>query len=228
MNKIAVLTEPTPFAERSSPSQSAPADWRRELPVLIGRDVLLREVEVADAGALSSLLTSPEITRFISTPPSSVEGFERFIVASRHARAAGEGACFAVTLRGYDTAIGLFQVRQISAAADSARQLSGAMDTAEWGFAIGSPFWGSGVFEQGARLVVAFAFEQLRVRRLEARAAVQNGRGGRALRKMGAVAEGVLRKAMLCSGEWMDQALYTILESDWRRRVGAAGLSPVH
>jgi len=66
---------------------------------------------------------------------------------------------------------------------------------AEWGFALGSAFWGTGVFEEAAALVLSFAFEHLGVHRLEARAVVRNGRGTRALQKMGAVQEGVLRRS---------------------------------
>ena len=88
--------------------------------------------------------------------------------------------------------------------------------TAEWGFAIGSSFWGTGVFQDGAELVLEFAFETLGVHRLEARAAVLNGRGNGALRKIGAVKEGVLRKSLERNGQFLDQVLYAILDSDWR------------
>lgn len=191
-------------------------DWRFGLPVLTAGDVVLREVRMSDASALQSLLTTPEMTRYISQPPSSVEGFERFIAASQRLRAAGEGACFAITLKGYDTAIGIFQVRQIVPCEDEAKQFGGTIDTAEWGFALGSPFWGAGIFEQGASLVIQFAFEQIRVNRLEARCAAKNGRGNKALRKVGAVAEGILRKAFVVNDEWLDQILYAIVAQDWQ------------
>jgi RimJ/RimL family protein N-acetyltransferase len=89
--------------------------------------------------------------------------------------------------------------------------------TAEWGFAIGSPFWGTGIFADGARLVVDFTFETIKTHRLEARAAVANGRGNGALRKIGATQEGLLRKSFLRNGEYLDQVLWTILDDDWRR-----------
>ncbi len=78
-------------------------DWRFNLPVLAAGDVVLREVRMSDAPALQSLLTTPEITRYISQPPSTVEGFERFIAASQRLRASGEGACFAITLTSVET-----------------------------------------------------------------------------------------------------------------------------
>lgn len=206
-------------------------DWRFTLPVLSSGDVVLREVRTSDAPALHSLLTTPEITRFISQPPTTVDGFERFIAASQRLRAAGEGACFAITLKGYDTAIGIFQVRQVAPCEDEASQIGGSMETAEWGFALGSPFWGSGIFEQGAALVMEFAFTQVHVNRLEARCAAKNGRGNKALLKVGAVAEGVLRKAFAVGDEYLDQVLYAVVAQDWREyrnRARSAAQAFVH
>jgi len=182
------------------------SDWRSGLPVLTGGWVTLRELRTDDAASLFTLLTTEEVARFISPPPSSVEGFEKFIEWTLRQRTVGTYACFAVTLKGFDTAIGIFQVR----AGDT------GFETAEWGFAIGSAFWGTGVFQEGAGMLLEFAFDTLNVRRLEARAAVQNGRGNGALIKMGAVQEAILRKSFVKNGRTYDQVLFSILESDWR------------
>jgi ribosomal-protein-alanine N-acetyltransferase len=85
-------------------------------------------------------------------------------------------------------------------------------DTAEWGFAIGAPFWGTGAFLESARLVVDFVFGAMGVHRLEARAAARNGRGNGVLGKLGAVREGLLRKSFLRDGEYVDQVLWSIVE----------------
>ena len=87
------------------------SDWRSGLPVLTGGWVTLRELRTDDADSLFALLTTEEVSRFISPPPSSVEGFKKFIEWTRQQRTAGTYACFAVTLKGFDTAIGIFQVR---------------------------------------------------------------------------------------------------------------------
>jgi ribosomal-protein-alanine N-acetyltransferase len=186
--------------------EAVTTDWRQALPVMKGTHVLLRELRASDAPSLFALLTTEEVSRFISPPPSTVEGFERFIAWTLRQRSAGTYACFAVTLAGHDTAIGIFQVRETEP----------GFGTAEWGFALGSPFWGTGVFQEGAELVLEFAFETLGVHRLEARAAIRNGRGNGALRKVGAVQEGVLRKSFLRNGEYLDQALYAIVADEWR------------
>jgi RimJ/RimL family protein N-acetyltransferase len=151
------------------------------------------------------MLGTEEVARFISPPPTTVEGFEQFIQWTHNQRLAGTYVCFAVVPVGYDRAIGLFQVRQ----------LEPGFATAEWGFAIGSGFWGTGVFLECARLVVDFAFEEIGVNRLEARSCVRNGRGNGALRKVGALQEGVLRRSFFRNGVHLDQVLWSILREDW-------------
>jgi ribosomal-protein-alanine N-acetyltransferase len=184
------------------------SDWKQKLPTMSGALATVRELRLSDAPSLLAMLTTEEVTRFISPPPTSVEGFERFIAWTHRERAAGRYVCFAVAPNGMDAAIGLLQVRQ----------LDPGFTTAEWGFAIGSQFWGTGVFLDAANLVVEFAIEEMGVHRLEARAAVANGRGNGALRKFGAHQEGILRKSFLRNGEYLDQVLWTILHDEWRRR----------
>jgi len=191
------------FQEPIAPIVST--DWQDGLPVLSGKMVTLRELRPSDAQSLFALLTTEEVSRFISPSPSTVEGFESFIAWTLRQRTAGKYVCFAVTLKRFDTAIGIFQLRESEP----------GFGTAEWGFAIGSPFWGTGVFQEGAELVLAFAFETLGVHRLEARAAVLNGRGNGALLKVGAVQEAMLRRSFRCNGEYLDQVLYVIIEDDW-------------
>ena len=182
------------------------SDWSQHLPVLRGRQVTLRELRASDAAPLFALLSTEEVARFISPPPTTVEGFARFIAWTLRQRANGTYACFAVTLAGHDTAIGIFQLRETEP----------GFATAEWGFALGSAFWGTGLFQEGAELVLRFAFDTVGVHRLEARAALKNGRGNGALRKVGAVQEGVLRRSFLRNGEHLDQALYAIVDDEWR------------
>jgi RimJ/RimL family protein N-acetyltransferase len=190
----------------ASTVETLSSDWQRGLPTLTGKQVVLRELRQSDAPALFAMVTTEEVARFISPPPTTVDGFERFIEWTLQQRRAGVYACFAVTLRGFDTAIGLFQVREIEP----------NFQAAEWGFAIGSPFWGTGVFQEAAQQMLGFVFDTVDVHRLEARAAVQNGRGNGALRKVGAVREAILRQSLLRNGLYLDQVLYSILDVDWR------------
>jgi RimJ/RimL family protein N-acetyltransferase len=183
-----------------------PNGWRSGLPELTGSMVTLRELRAGDAAPLFAALADAEVSRFISPPPTTVEGFGRFIEWTHRQRAAGQYVCFAIVPRGSDIAVGLFQVRS----------LEPDFGTAEWGFALASEFWGTGMFADGARLVIEFAFDVIGSHRLEARAAIKNGRGSGALQKIGAIREGVLRKSLLRNGEYLDQCVWTILADEWR------------
>jgi RimJ/RimL family protein N-acetyltransferase len=207
--ELQVVERPIEQRHVESAAAEVSSDWRQSLPVLTGQQVVLRELRESDAPALFALLTAQEVARFISPPPSTLDGFERFIAWTIRQRVAGTYVCYTVTLKGFDTAIGIFQVRE----------LEPGFGTAEWGFALGRAFWGTGLFADGAGLVLEFVFDTLGVHRLEARAAVRNGRGNSALQKMGAVQEGVLRKSFLRNGEYLDQVLYAIVEDDWRARA---------
>jgi len=206
---------PSPMALEDS-LRSRSNDWRDGLPTLTGSMVTLRELRTTDAASLLVALTTEEVRRFLSPPPTTVAGFERLIAWMQKQRALGDQACFAIVPRDSDIAIGLFQVRS----------LEPGFVTAEWGFALMSEYWGTGVFVDGARLVIEFAFETLGIHRLEARAVTANGRGNGALRKIGAVREGLLRKSFRCCGEYLDQSLWTILAEEWRD-AKVAWVSPV-
>jgi RimJ/RimL family protein N-acetyltransferase len=204
---VAVQTIVPPRLGAGAPLPVVSAEWCVELPVLVGARVSLRELALGDAPALVANLNALEVQRFIAPPPSTIETFENFIVWAQCERARGRYACFAVVPHGLSEPIGVFQLRQVE----------GGFTTAEWGFALGSAFWGGGYFSDAARMVVDFAFDTVGVSRLEARSAIDNGRGNGALRKLGAVQEGVLRRAFHKGDRAMDAALWTILCDDWRQ-----------
>ena len=182
-------------------------DWHFGLPSIRGSKVTLREVRESDAPALMAMLTCEEVAEFISPLPRTEEGFKEFISEVHEQRLAGQSFCYGIVPDGYDDAMGLFQVRQ----------LEPGFVSAEWGFALGSPFWGSGVFQEGARAIIDFAFGVVGVHRLEARSIASNGRGNSALHKMGAMQEGVLRRSFIRNGRYFDQILWSILKEDWRQ-----------
>ena len=123
----------TNMTTTTSTSTVVSSDWKQGLPTLQAENVTLRELRLSDAPSLLAMLTTEEVSRFISPPPTTVAGFERFIAWTHNERQAGRYICFAVVPKGMDTAIGIFQVRQ----------LEPGFAAAEWGFAIGSAFWGT-------------------------------------------------------------------------------------
>src|SRR5262245_20693955 len=200
--------EPIRFdAPDMMPAMEVVADWKNGLPIFKSSRMMIRELVKSDAATLLALLKREEVARFISPPPTTPEGFEKFIQWAIGQRHAGNQMTFGMVPEGYDHAVGLVQVRAIAP----------NFSVAEWGFAVGSPFWGTGLFLASARTAVDFAFQHTGVNRLEARAAVENGRGNGALRKLGAVQEGILRGSLLKDGKYLDQIMWSIVASDWYR-----------
>ena len=189
----------------AAPEMKVEADWTTGLPVLQGRKMMLRELVKTDALSLLSMLSTEEVAKFISPPPTTPQGFEKFVQWAKREREAGNQITFGMVPEGCEHAVGLVQVRAIAP----------RFSVAEWGFALGSPFWGTGIFLAGARMTLDFAFQNTAVNRLEARAVVQNGRGNGALRKLGAVQEGVLRGSLLKDGKHLDQIMWSIVAQDW-------------
>ena len=217
--KVKAVTnlEPIRFdsARVAQPVIGADADWTTGLPVLKGRRIMLRELVKSDSLSLLSMLSSEEVAKFISPPPTTPQGFEKFIAWAHRERQAGNQFTFGMVPEGCDHAVGLVQVRAIAP----------RFSVAEWGFAVGSPFWGTGLFLASARMTLDFAFQHTAVNRLEARAVVQNARGNGALRKLGAVQEGVLRGSLLKDGKYLDQIMWSIVSQDWFQ--AKAAWSPV-
>jgi RimJ/RimL family protein N-acetyltransferase len=205
---MGILTRPLQTGGPAAPSPPSDATWRQGLPSFAEPGFALREVEMDDAASLLAHVATDDVSRFISPPPATVAGFERFIHWSRQHREAGHSACFAIVPEGATRAVGLFQVRSLEA----------GLVRAEWGFAMGSAYWGTGIFPAAAGHVLEFAFTAVGVARLEARAVVMNGRGNGALRKVGAVQEGLLRRSFLRHGEYHDQVLWSMLADEWHRK----------
>jgi len=193
------------------------ANWTSGLPVFKSQRMLVRELVKSDAATLLSMLRTEEVARFISPPPTTPEAFEKFIQWAIGERRAGKQMTFGIVPEGYDHAVGMVQVRATAP----------NFSVAEWGFAVGSPFWGTGLFLGSAKTTIDFAFQYTGVTRLEARAAVENGRGNGALRKLGAVREAVLRGSFLKDGRYLDQNLWSIVASDWYQ-LNALSNSTVH
>jgi RimJ/RimL family protein N-acetyltransferase len=184
------------------------SDWWVELPELVTREVTLRSLRQTDAASLVAMLSSPKVEEFITPAPATLEEARGFIEWTHSARQAGRYICFGIVPPGHTNAVGIFQIWPIEQ----------TFRTAEWGFAIGHQYWGSGLFIESARLVADFAFDTLGAARIEGRAAAENARGSAALRKLGAVPEGRLRRCFACTGGVVrDHVLWALLDDDWRR-----------
>ena len=181
-NSAAASREPLVAFPRTLHQESP--DWQSIVPMLVNGTVRLRELRCSDAPTLLAMLSTEEVSRFISPPPTTLEGYEQFIRWSHRKRAAGHYVCFGIVPAGGDAAVGIMQI-----------QLRPG-EPAEWGFAI----------------------EGMGLEQLGARAAIENGRGNGALRKVGAVCEGVIANGLVLNGRALDQYYWTVSPNDRPRK----------
>jgi len=180
-------------------------NWRAELPTLTARLVTLREPSASDLRPLMDLLLLADASRFGIDEPVSEVAVQQLLDRIARDRQAGIAFTFLVTVSSSRAVVGLVQARQIDL----------SWESAEWECTLAPSWRGTGAFLETARLVGSFAFGSVGVHRLEARVLLQNGRANGALRKLGAVQEGVLRESVRRGTSYLDQVLWSVLKEDW-------------
>ena len=181
--------------------------WHSDLPILSGRCVTVREICESDAVPLYRATASPELREFVKAPPSSVEGFGRFIARSRSERAAGRGGAFAIIPAGDTSPVGLFQINVSE----------GEFGVVEWGFVLAVSLWGKGIFAESATLILDFLFGEVAAERVQGWCARENRRAIQALKKLGAVPGAIVHDHPYFDRP-RDGQLWTIFAEAWRNR----------
>jgi RimJ/RimL family protein N-acetyltransferase len=180
-------------------------EWRQQPPQLTAKLVTLREPTSSDLRPLIDLLSLVDASRFGLEEPVSEIAVQQMLDRMARERSAGLAFTYVVTIPSTRALVGLVQTRQIDL----------SWESAEWECTIAPSWRGTGVFLETARLVGSFAFGTVGVHRLEARVLLQNGRANGALRKLGAVQEGILRESMRRGNDYLDQVLWSVLKEDW-------------
>ncbi|WP_061932556.1 GNAT family N-acetyltransferase [Aureimonas sp. AU22] len=90
----------------------------------------------------------------------------------------------------------------------------GVAQTGTLGYWMGQSFAGQGVMSQAVNVVSSFAFDVLRLHRLEAACLPRNAASIRLLEKSGFTREGYLRQYLKIAGVWEDHLLYSLLAED--------------
>lgn len=96
-------------------------------------------------------------------------------------------------------------------------------NSAEVGYVLNPTFWGKGIAVEAVLAALEFAFETLRVKRVEAKYIVGNEKSRRVMEKCGMTFEGILRKSMLIKGEYRDIGICSVIAEEYyeKQRTGA-------
>jgi len=171
---------------------------------LEGRVVRLEPLREDHAEAIAEVAT-PEIFAYLFPPAEYTEiGFREQI----RGLTAGGGFClFATVLKETGRAIGMTSYLDIR---PEHRSL-------EIGFTwIGAQWHGTAVNPEAKWLLLEHAFEKLGAVRVQLKTDLRNLQSQKAIEKLGAVKEGVLRKHMtLPDGHIRDTVMYSITDEEW-------------
>ncbi|WOC15315.1 GNAT family N-acetyltransferase [Pseudochrobactrum sp. MP213Fo] len=99
----------------------------------------------------------------------------------------------------------------------------GVAQSGQIGYWCGEPHAGQGYMYDALRLVIPFAFNELRLHRLEAACIPSNQRSVRLLEKAGFLFEGTLRSYLKINGLWQDHQLYGLIEGDEKLKTAGTG-----
>ena len=87
-------------------------------------------------------------------------------------------------------------------------------DMVEVGYMIRNDLWRQGYATEALRKILDFSFTELELHRIEADCATGNTGSIKVLEKVGMTREGLCRKILPIRGEWVDNYMYAILDTD--------------
>jgi [ribosomal protein S5]-alanine N-acetyltransferase len=174
-------------------------------------------LSIEDADALQRLASDPDVAATTRIPHPYPENAAReFIDAQLKARAEGTDYVFAIKER--NELVGMCGLHGIEN--NHAREL---------GYWVGKPFWRQGYASFGVRMVLSFAFENLRLDSIGSCALETNAASRRVLEKNGFRFEGLHpHQDPLLKRPNELLAVYEITRTEWRRFRDAPALLALH
>ncbi len=87
-------------------------------------------------------------------------------------------------------------------------------NSAEVGYSLSRAYWNQGIMTEALSAMLDFAFDEMRLHRVEAQHELDNPASGAVMRKAGMKHEGTLRGRLFNKGRYVDVALYAMLRED--------------
>ena len=169
--------------------------------------LILRPLKRMDKGDYAQMFADQRIWTFIP-PPYWKAGAQSRARAWRRLNRAGEAYHFVIRTREEDDFVGEIALHHV----DMERRM------AELSYRIVRSQWGKGFATESADRLCHWAFETLRLRRLEAMTIDGNNASEAVLTKLGFRLEGSLRERDLVGKTWLDAHEFGLLKPDYRRR----------
>ena len=199
------------------PMRSNPNEQKMKLPrqpIIETERLVLRLVNKDDLPALFVVNSDSRVFRYSPRVSwkSPADGRTWFSRIMAH-RKSGATIQFVIVLRESGHPIGTFAVFNFDQSVGSA----------EIGYVLGRKHWGMGLINEALTAFVPFAFETLKLKRLEAELDPRNVASAKALERVGFSREGCRRSNYFSKGEITDTGLYGMLNGDPRTGARSVG-----
>src|SRR4030095_5182712 len=170
-----------------------------------GSTVYLRPPAIEDRDKFIDLnRASARFYRALASPISTSQQFDNYL--SRCEQEDYEGLL--VCRRNDDVIVGSINLSQI---------FRGGFQSAYLGYQIGAPFAGRGYMTEALQLVLRYAFDKMKLHRLEANIQPNNTASIALVKRAGFTKEGYSPRYLKICGRWRDHERWAILAEDWRR-----------
>lgn len=189
--------------------------FRRDLPALEGARIQLRMPHASDHAEWAALRA--ESRDFLqkweprwAPDELSRRAFRNRLRRYRQDLDQGSGLSFFLIEKNEDRLVGGISLSNIR---------YGVAQSAHVGYWMGERFAGRGLMLDALDLLIPFAFDRLRLHRLEAACIPENTRSMRLLEKAGFQREGLLKSYLRINGVWQDHFLYALIAGQHHARA---------
>jgi [ribosomal protein S5]-alanine N-acetyltransferase len=176
-----------------------PQGFFGNVPAMDQQRVSLRAISSGDESEFLSLVReSASLHGPYMSPPSTPEAFRAHV---RRYEQPADGESLLICLRSTGAIAGMVNINSI---------IRGRFQSASIGYAAFAPAVGQGYMTEGLGLVIRYAFEQLRLHRLEADIQPGNAPSIRLVERLGFRREGYAPEMLFIDGAWRDHERWAI------------------
>jgi ribosomal-protein-alanine N-acetyltransferase len=184
---------------------------RRKSTAPVSPRVSLRRPTKRDLEEFTALnRASVRLHSGLASPPTDAEEFSRFLKRSRRQ----ECACFLICLVDGGSNVGSINLSQI---------FMGGFRNAYLGYYVGAQYSRRGYMTEAIELMLRYAFEDLKLHRLEANIQPENAASIALVKRVGFVREGYSRRYLKVCGRWRDHERWAIISEEWQDRRKGTG-----
>lgn len=169
----------------------------------------LRWFAPSDAQALFAIFSDPAVVRYWSSPEwEDISHAQAMIEETLVSYSSGEGVRLAVILKETGELVGQINLHHMF---HSNRRC-------EVGYALARAHWGKGYVTEALEAALGYAFDTLKLNRIEADIDPRNEVSEKVLKRMGFSDEGFMRERWIVKGEVCDTRFFGLIKSDWDAR----------